>query len=130
MRGLTLADGRYFTDDDLDKTSKVAILGSTIATELFGTADPIGQTLTAGTVKLTVIGVAAEKGTVGNTDYDGQIYVPITLVFSRFTPTQFRQFVGDSVRIIYAQVEEGADIQAVADQITVNLASSKGVVAR
>jgi putative ABC transport system permease protein len=127
VRGLTIADGRYFTQDDVDKTAKVAILGANMAAELFGTADPIGQTITAGTVQMSVIGVAAEKGTVGNTDYDAQIYVPITLVFNRFTPSQFRQFAGDSVRMIYAQVEEGADIQAIADQIAINLAASKGV---
>jgi len=127
VRGLALADGRYFTQDDLDKGAKVAVLGADIAAELFGAADPIGQTITAGTVKLAVIGVAAAKGTVGNTDYDAQIYLPISVVFDRFTPSQFRQFAGDSVRMIYAQVAEGADIQAVADQITINLASAKGV---
>ena len=127
VRGLALADGRYFTQDELDRTAKVAILGADIATELFGTADPIGQTITAGTVKLSIIGVAAAKGTVGNTDYDSQIYIPITLAFSRFTPSQFRQFAGDTVRMIYAQVDETADIQTVADQIALKLAASKGV---
>ena len=127
VRGLALADGRYFTQADVENGSKVAVLGADMAAELFGTADPIGQTITAGTVKLSVIGVAAAKGTVGNTDYDAQIYLPISVVFDRFTPSQFRQFAGDSVRMIHAQVEEGTDIQAVADQITINLASAKGV---
>ncbi|MEZ4519459.1 MAG: ABC transporter permease [Chloroflexota bacterium] len=127
VRGLEIADGRYITESDIDRESKVAVLGSDIATELFGDADPIGQTITAGTVKLTIVGVAEPKGTVGNTNYDGQIYIPITLAFSRFTPSQFRQFAGDSVRMIYAQVEDSADIDQVADQIAIKLASSKGI---
>ncbi len=127
VRGLSLADGRYFTSDDVDRSSKVAILGSSMAEDLFGDADPIGQTLTAGTVRLTIIGVAEQKGTIGSTDYDAQIYIPITLAFSRFTPSQFRQFAGDSVRLIYAQVADGADIEQVTEQIGLKLASTKGV---
>lgn len=127
VRGLTMADGRYFTQDDLDKTAKIVVLGADVATELFGDTDPIGQSITAGTVRLTVIGVAEPKGTVGNIDYDAQLYIPITLAFSRFTPSQFRQFAGDSVRMIYAQVDETADINQVVDQITLKLASTKGV---
>jgi putative ABC transport system permease protein len=64
---------------------------------------------------------------VGNTDFDSQMYVPISLVFDKFLPSFFARFVGDQVRIIYAQVEEGADMEAVIEQIQLKLAVSKGV---
>ena len=58
---------------------------------------PVGQAVTVGNTKLTVIGVTAEKGIVGNTDFDAQLYTPIQLVFDKFLPSQFARFAGDSV---------------------------------
>ncbi|MEZ4647159.1 MAG: FtsX-like permease family protein, partial [Chloroflexota bacterium] len=87
----------------------------------------IGQSVTVGTTKLAVIGVTAAKGVVGSTDFDSQLYIPITLVFDKFMPSQFRQFAGDDVRVIYAQIDENADMDKVIQQIQLKLATSKGV---
>jgi putative ABC transport system permease protein len=122
-----LADGRFFNETEVERKAKVAVLGSSLAENLFGAENPIGQSVTVGDTKLTVIGVAAPKGVVGNTDFDAQLYTPITLVFDKFVPTQFRQFAGDRVRIIYAQIEEGADMEKVIEQIQLKLASAKEV---
>jgi putative ABC transport system permease protein len=127
VRDVDIATGRYFNQTEVDRTSKVAVLGAGLAEELFGESDPIGQPLTVGTTKLTVIGVADEKGIVGNTDFDSQLYVPITIVFEKFIPFQFARFVGDRVRIIYAQIDEEADMEDVITQIELKLASSKGI---
>jgi putative ABC transport system permease protein len=127
VREVDMASGRYFNETELDRTAKVAVLGAGLATELFGDADPIGQALTLGTTKVTVIGVADEKGIVGNTDFDSQLYVPISLVFSKFIPSQFARFIGDRVRIIYAQVDEESDMDEVITQIELKLASSKEI---
>jgi putative ABC transport system permease protein len=64
---------------------------------------------------------------VGNTDFDAQIYVPIQLIFDKFMPDQFARFAGDRVRMIYAQIEEEADIELVIQQIQLKLANSKNV---
>jgi putative ABC transport system permease protein len=127
VRDVDIATGRYFNETEVDRTSKVAVLGASLAEELFGESDPIGQPLTVGTTKLTVIGVADEKGIVGNTDFDSQLYVPITIVFEKFIPSQFARFVGDRVRIIYAQIDEEANMADVITQIELKLASSKGI---
>jgi len=103
------------------------VLGAGVAEELFGDTDPIGQSITANNVKLTVIGVAAEKGTVGNTDYDSRMYVPITLVFDRFLPSQFARFMGNRVQVIFAQIGEDANMEDVITQIQLKLAGTKGV---
>ena len=103
------------------------MIGSGLAKELFGDADPIGQSITAGNVKLTVIGVMKSKGTVGNTDYDARMYVPITLVFDRFVPAQFARFIGNRVQLIYAQVDESANMDEVMTQIKLKLANSKEI---
>lgn len=134
VRDVDIATGRYFNETELDRTSKVAILGASLAQELFGQADasgvstdPIGQSVTAGTTKLTIIGVADEKGIVGNTDFDAQLYVPISIVFEKFIPSQFARFIGDRVRLIYAQIDEEAEMEEVITQIELKLASSKDI---
>ncbi len=127
VRDVPVANGRYFTDTDVDRTAKVAVLGAALAEDLFGDADPVGQSIVVGNVRLTIIGVAADKGVVGNTDFDAQMYVPITLVFDRFVNSQFARFLGNNVRIIYAQVAEDADLENVLTQIQLKLATAKDV---
>ena len=127
VREVDIASGRFFNETELERKAKVAVLGSSLAADLFGEADPIGLSITVGTTKLTVIGVAAAKGVVGNTDFDAQLYVPLTLVFQKFMPSMFASFAGDNVRMIYVQVEEGADMEQVITQIQLKLATNKEV---
>ena len=105
VRDMSIESGRYFNQTDIDRTQKVAVLGSTLAEELFGDTPPVGQVVTVGNTKLTVIGVFEEKGLVGDTDFDSRIYMPITVVFQKFTPSQFARFIGDRVRVIYVEVD-------------------------
>ncbi|MHB0857962.1 MAG: ABC transporter permease [Anaerolineae bacterium] len=114
VRDVAVADGRFFNAQDLDREAKVAVLGPALAEELFGDEDPVGQRLVVGTTKLTVIGIMTEKGTVGGVDWDGRLYTPITVVFSKFMPSQFARMMGDSVRTIYVQA---ADAKVMDDTI-------------
>ena len=125
VREVPVADGRFLNESDMERKAKVAVLGPGIAEELFGTSDPIGQTITVGTLKLAVVGITAEKGTVGNTDFDNRIYVPITLVFDRLLPSQFARFIGNRVQVIYAQIDESAEMDKVMEQIKLKLAGTK-----
>jgi len=122
VRDMEVAQGRYFNETDVSRKQKVAVLGSSLATELFGDANPIGQVVTAGTTKLTVIGVMADKGTVGDVDYDSRLYTPITVVFQKFTPSMFARIMGDSVRMLYVEVEDDADLEEVTTQVELLLA--------
>ena len=114
VRDVPVGDGRYFTEQELDRTAKVAVLGYGIALDLFGEADPIGQTVTIGTTKFTVVGVMAEKGLVSGVDYDGFVYIPITVVFQKFSPSQM---AGDRVRTIYVQSESQETMESAILQI-------------
>jgi putative ABC transport system permease protein len=127
VRDVQIADGRFFNETEVERSAKVAVLGASLAVDLFGETDPIGQSITIGTTKVTVIGVADERGMVGSTDFDAQMYVPIQLVFDKFMPSQFARFAGDRVRIIYAQIDDAADMEEVILQIQLKLATSKGV---
>ncbi len=115
VRGMTIASGNYFAQTDQDRKTKVAVLGSSLATQLFGTADPIGQTVQVGNFYLDVIGVFKSKGMVGDVDYDSRLYLPISTVLQYYTPSQFARFLGQRVRTIYVTV---ADPKKMNDTIT------------
>ncbi len=106
VRDIEIADGRYFNQLEVDRTQKVVVLGASAAEELFGEADPIGQEIIAGTTRLAVIGVMAEKGLVGDVDYDARIYTPITVVLQKFSDNTFARILGDRVRMIYVELED------------------------
>jgi putative ABC transport system permease protein len=122
VRDMPVAQGRFINQLELDRKVKVAVLGSSLAEELFGEADPIGQIITAGDIKLTVIGVLAERGLVGGENYDSRLIVPITVVFQKFTPSQFARFIGDRVRMIVVELEDQATMEDTILQIELLLA--------
>jgi len=115
VREYTVAEGRFVTDEDNDRTNKVAVLGYDVAQELFGDTSAVGQSVKIGTTKFTVVGVMAERGVVGNTDYDGQVYIPLTVVFDKFTNSRLGS---DSVRTIYVSAESKEVMDSVMAQIT------------
>jgi putative ABC transport system permease protein len=114
VRGVELGGGRFLTQQDLDRSAKVAVLGYQTAQDLFGDQDPIGQTITAGNIKLTVVGVMDEKGLVGDTDYDQRIYVPLTVAFKHFS---FSRRFGDRIGVIYVAAESPETIDSAIIQI-------------
>jgi putative ABC transport system permease protein len=73
----TLKSGRFFTKDEDSGLSRLAVLGSKKATELFGTDDPIGKVFSLKDVNFTVIGVFDAKGSSGFSNVDEMIYVPL-----------------------------------------------------
>jgi putative ABC transport system permease protein len=127
VRDMEIADGRYFTDQDVERKNKVAVLGSAIAEELFGESSPVGQYITVGNTKLAVIGAFEERGLVGNTDFDYRIYIPITVVFQKFTFNPFARFMGDSIRMVYVEVDPDVDLDNIITQIELLLVKRHGV---
>lgn len=125
VRDYALAYGRFFTQSEDDRKAKLVVLGFGIAADLFGTDDALGQVLTVGTTKLTVIGVMEPKGMVSDVDYDGRIYLPINLVFQKFTPTM--NIGSDRVRTIYVKAESPDKIPSVITQITALLSERHDV---
>ncbi len=118
VRVVEVAEGRFFSDSDVDRAQKVVVLGASVAKELFGEdVLPVGQKVTVGDTKLTVVGVLAEKGYVSGINYDERIYVPITLVFQKFTPSQFARVMGDRVRAIYVSAQDSEIMDDVILQI-------------
>jgi putative ABC transport system permease protein len=127
VRDLTVANGRFFTEEDVTNKKKVVVLGSKLAEELFGTTDPTGQSILVSNTRLTVIGVMAEKGTVGEIDYDTRAYIPISVMLQKFARTPFSRVNGDLIRMVYVQVDEKANMDNVILQIQILLAKRHNV---
>ncbi len=122
VRDMNISAGRYINQSDVDRKLKVAVLGYTLAEQLFPDTDPVGQLISVGTVKMTVVGVLAEKGTVGEVNYDSRLYTPITVIFSHFTDSRFARIAGDRVRMIYVKVDNSKNMDSVILQINLLLA--------
>ncbi len=114
VREYGVANGRFITDDDNDQASEAAVLGATISQKLFGSVSPVGQTLKIGSTKFTVVGVMAEKGVVGNTDYDSRVYIPIKTVFKKFVSSRFSR---DAVGVVYVSAQNKETLESVKSQL-------------
>ena len=81
-----VSQGTSFTTDDVNHADKVVVIGQTVVTDLFGSIDPIGQTIQMNDVPYTVVGVLASKGG-GSTfnDPDDVAIAPLTTVQDSLT---------------------------------------------
>ncbi|HEY3477987.1 MAG TPA: ABC transporter permease, partial [Streptomyces sp.] len=80
-----VATGDYFSADDVLNSRKVAVIGSTTATDLFGTESPVGRKVVLGGTPFTVVGVLETKGGTGFQDPDDVLIAPLPTVQNAFT---------------------------------------------
>jgi putative ABC transport system permease protein len=86
VRAWILADGEFLTDNDVRTTAKVCVLGKTVVDQLFGGADPIGQTIRVRNIPMRVIGLLAPKGfNFFGQDQDDVVLAPYTTAMKRIT---------------------------------------------
>lgn len=81
--------GRRFNRDEVKNGSKVALLGSTVVTELFGDVNPIDKTIRVGGTPFKIIGILKEKGSMGPMDQDDLIFIPILTAQKKVFGTDF-----------------------------------------
>ena len=90
IRNYEVESGRGFIDEDIKNTAKVAIIGNTVATELFGDMDPINKTMRIGNVPFKIIGLLKTKGQNGmGMDQDDYVFIPITTAQKKVFGTDF-----------------------------------------
>lgn len=109
---ITLTSGRFFRDSEQQASRKVAVVGSTIKTNLALGANPVGKKIDVLGIKYTIIGVIAPRGSIFGIDQDNSIYIP-------FQSAQ-KQFGIDRLNTIYIAVnnqEEIKNVQSKATQI-------------
>jgi putative ABC transport system permease protein len=90
IRDWSVTSGALFGGDDENAKRKVAVLGSTVAHNLFPDADPVGAQIQLGHVPFTVVGVLAAKGqTATGNDQDDVVLVPYTTAQDRLSGFSF-----------------------------------------
>ncbi len=84
IRSLVVSTGSFITQNDLNTRSRVAVIGTTVAENLFGTANPVGKTIRVNNSPYRIIGVLESKGqsSMGQ-DQDDVVIVPLTTAQER-----------------------------------------------
>ena len=79
IRSLTVTAGTFITQSDIEKRQRVAVIGSTVAENLFGVQNPIGQNIRINNQPFKVVGILASKGqsSMGQ-DQDDMVVIPLT----------------------------------------------------
>ena len=79
-----MLSGQFFTTQDVDAAAKVAVLGETVAKNLFGDSDPTGQVVIIKNVPFTVAGVLTPKGqSPSGQDQDDVVLLPISTAMQK-----------------------------------------------
>ena len=117
VRQWPLASGRTFEAGEMAGAAKVALIGATVAKQLFGSADPLDQSIRVKRVPFTVIGVLDVKGqSLMGTDQDDLILVPIKTARSRVLGTASAAR-NRTIGTIWVKAADGVDTRVVEDQV-------------
>ncbi len=101
-----VADGKFFGAEDVDAATKVALIGQTIALNLFGDADPLGQIIRIKKVPFTIVGVLSRKGqNAWGQDQDDVVVIPLSTAKKKVIGVN--QANARSVHAISVKVRQG-----------------------
>ncbi|MFW0777246.1 MAG: ABC transporter permease [Rickettsiales bacterium] len=101
IRNWTFAEGGSFTDEDQRKGKRVAVIGKTVATNLFGNEFALGRTLRINGIPFHIVGITEEKGqSYSGRDEDNIVFVPITTAQSKLWGYRYVEGI---VQIIFVQ---------------------------
>ena len=107
-RDLSIGQGRMFDERESRQARTVAVIGTTVARELFGEADPLGKRIRVGGSPFQVVGVLASKGqSAFGEDQDDIVLGPLSAVRSRVVG---RRVKGDAVQTIFIKTANEKDL--------------------
>src|SRR3989338_3244066 len=78
VKNLSIANGTFLNDSHERSIARVAVLGNTVARDLFGEAEPIGKSIRINKTNFRVIGILTSKGGIGFSGPDDMIFVPLS----------------------------------------------------
>ena len=108
-RELSMAQGQFLPAGDVERGVPVAVIGQTVARELFPGQQPLGQVIRVGEWRMRVIGVLAEIGEQLGFKMDEVVIVPVA--------TGMRMFNRSSLFRIVLKVRSPKDLDATCDQV-------------
>ena len=114
----SVENGALFTEEEVRQSSTSAILGRTVAENLFGVVDPVGKTIRINNVPFKVAGVLKSLGQSSQgQDQDDTVIVPVTTAMKRLSGNQLRKTVNN----IMAQSYSADDLGLLEEEITILL---------
>ena len=97
IRDWQVAEGRFIHEGDIDSAAKVAVIGQTVVTNLFGNDDPLDAVIRIRNIPFRVVGVLAPKGqTSQGTDQDDTVMIPYTTMQKRLLRITYVQSISVS----------------------------------
>lgn len=109
-RNITIESGAFFTENQLRSMWRVAVLGPTVAGDLFGESDPVGKTVRINKINFKVIGVLQSKGSAGFFNPDDTVFVPLTTMQKILAGADYLSTIAVSVE----SKERMSEVQALA----------------
>jgi putative ABC transport system permease protein len=118
VRNLELEAGEPFSDGDVAGQAKVAIIGQTVATNLFGDLSPVGQTIRINRIPFQVIGLAEAKGmSPFGSDNDDRIIIPVTAYTSKIARGGVQKYIGGSLLVSAPSRDATVKAQAAIEEL-------------
>jgi putative ABC transport system permease protein len=108
VSNITADTGRFISDADVRTAARVIVLGPSVATKLFGSFEPVGQTIRVNKTPFTVVGVLESKGSSFGQDNDDLAIVPISTARQRFASTSVQG--PDDLHVLFVGFEDGVEI--------------------
>ncbi|NBD16700.1 MAG: FtsX-like permease family protein [Cyanobacteria bacterium] len=115
VRSFEIDKGRFLREMDLDKNSRVAVLGSEIAEQFFGLDNPIGKQIRVKNSSFKVIGVMEPKGAFLGNNQDDTVYIPLTTMANQIVGS--RSVYGMNLTFIAVSAKNESSIRAAQFQI-------------
>ena len=110
VRNFPVGKGNFFTFPDVERNARVAVLGSQLAEELFGTSSPIGESVRINNISFEVIGVMTAKGAATGNNQDENAFVPLTTASSLLVGRTSPYGIAVNFIAVSAQDENSVDI--------------------
>jgi putative ABC transport system permease protein len=118
VANVEIETGRMIEEADIRTASRVIVVGQSVATKLFGTFDPLGQSVRVNRVPFTIVGVLASKGSSFGNDNDDLTLVPISTARQRFASSATQG--PDDLHVLFVGFDDGVELaQAKRDMIRV-----------
>jgi len=117
VRDWSFESGGSFTQSDYDGATKVAVVGKTVATNLFGSQDPVGQIIRIQNVPFKIVGLLAPKGqSAMGQDQDDTVIVPLSTLQKRIMGVTYVQAIMVSANSPEETVTAEGEIQRLLHQ--------------
>lgn len=114
IHNLNISDGSFISDANDRSLARVAVLGATVAKDLFGDIDPIGETVRINQVNFIVTGILGSKGGSSYAGPDDTIFVPLSTMQKILSGA-------DYLTTIAVKVEDKNRMAEVKDNISIAL---------